>query len=55
MRLYYSIDVMDEFDEHYLYQTALYCDLTDITFASMGIQSSSRELTGISMTRHQWS
>ena len=31
---------MDEFDEHYLYQTALYNGLTDTTYADTGVLKS---------------
>ena len=35
--------LMDEFDEHYLYQTALYNGLTDTTFADTGVLKSALE------------
>ena len=34
---------MDEFDEHYLYQTALYNSLTDTTYADTGVLKSDIE------------
>ena len=42
--------LMDEFDEHYLYQTALYNGLTDTTFADTGVINSGFDGNKVGMT-----
>ena len=42
--------LMDEFDEHYLYQTALYNGLTDTTFADTGVINSDFDGNKVGMT-----
>ena len=47
---------MDEFDEHYLYQTALYNGLTDTTFADTGVINSVMAIdeNKLSGRRNKW-